>query len=298
VIASGALGFDGKGWFWERPLVRLGLIELDLFTVVLKTLTLNPRRGNLQMRNPLTWLPCSPWGCVKFIPGGVVNKVGLSNKGFYWWCKKIAPKINFDKRSIVVSIWGARDECVEMARELNRFNLTAIEWNDSCPNTGHALTGVEASIETAKAIKAVSRHPIIAKVSVDQDYLAIARELVGVVEAFDFNSVKMETVFPEMKKGPLWRLERRVGGGGGGVSGEPAQIHNWRAVEALAKQGLIPVIAPSIMEYGDMCFVRRLGARAVSFGAIHLASHSIWLKPWTIFTNPCKPTSFVRRENS
>ena len=47
MIASGALGFDGKGWIWERPLVWLGLVRPDLFTVVIKTLTRNPRPGSL-----------------------------------------------------------------------------------------------------------------------------------------------------------------------------------------------------------------------------------------------------------
>ena len=67
MIASGALGFDGKGWIWERPLVRLGLIKPELFTVVIKTLTRNPRPGNLRW-----W---KPWTCVRLISGGSVNKI-------------------------------------------------------------------------------------------------------------------------------------------------------------------------------------------------------------------------------
>ena len=288
MIASGALGFDGKGWIWERPLVWLGLVRPDLFTVVIKTLTRNPRPGNLRW-----W---KPWTCVRLIPGGSVNKVGLTNPGIEWWCRDIGPNLDFQKVPLVGSILGEERELVEMAEMFNRFDLAGLEVNDSCPNAGHALQKAESAIRSTKAVKSVSRHPIIYKVSVDQDYLSIARGLEGIAEAISLNSVPWKTAFPNRNKSPLWKLEKKVGGGGGGVSGKPAQKFNWVAVEALVKQGSIPVIVPSIMEFADLYKVRRLGASAVSFGAIHLPDYPVWLKPWTIFTNPCKPTRFVRRK--
>ncbi len=60
VVASGALGFDGKGWFWERPLVWLGLMRPDLFTIGIRTLTYHPRMyptSNLSWVRPWTWAP-------------------------------------------------------------------------------------------------------------------------------------------------------------------------------------------------------------------------------------------------
>lgn len=288
MIASGALGFNGKGWIWEWPLVRLGLIKPELFTVVIKTLTRNPRPGNLRW-----W---KPWTCVRFISGGSVNKIGLTNRGFEWWCDKIGPNIDFKKVSIVASIFGEKNELVEMTKWLNRFDLAGLEINPSCSNTGYALETAENVVETVKAVKAESRHPVIIKVSVDQDYLSIARGLDGIAEAISLNSVPWKTAFPNGEKSPLWKLEKKVGGGGGGVSGRQAQNLNWKAVEALARRGPLPVIGPSVMEFKDINRVRKLGASAVSFGAIHLPDHPVWLKPWTIFTNPCKPTTFVRKE--
>lgn len=291
VIASGALAFDGKGWPWERPLVWTGHIKPQLFTTVTKTLTLNPRKGNLRM-----W---KPWTCIRTIPGGTVNKVGLTNPGFQWWCEKVAPTIDFEKYPIAVSLWGTPEECVEMAKKLNSFKkLVALVFNDSCPNTGHGLTGKDASISTARRIKEVSIHPLLHKLSEKQDLLGIATGVHGIVEAIKLNSVEIERAFPKGDVRPLWRLEQKVGGGGGGVSGEPAQRLNWIAVEAIAQQGLIPVIAPSIKRYEDMKKVRMLGAKAVSFGAIHLPDHPIWRHPLSIWTNPCKPTKFVEEENS
>ncbi len=277
VVASGALAFDGKGWPWERPLVWLGLIEPELFTVVIKTLTRKPREGNLRW-----W---KPWDCVRLIPGGAVNKVGLTNPGIDWWCEKIGPNLD-PKIPIVGSIFGDQQELVEMAEMLNPFNLVGLEVNPSCPNTGHALHSTQHVIDDVKAVKSVSRHPIIVKVGANQDYLSISRELVGTAEAISLNSVPWHMVFPKQPKSPLWKLEKRVEGGMGGVSGKPAQGHNWEAVEALARlarlKGL-PVIGPGIMEFEDMNRVRERGAQAVSFGAIHLRT------PW-------KPTQFVRKE--
>ncbi len=277
MVASGALAFDGKGWPWERVFVWLGLIKPELFTVVIKTLTRNPRAGNLRW-----W---KPWTCVRLIPGGSVNKVGLTNPGIEWWCKNVGPHLDFQKFPIVGSIFGEEGELMEMTEMLNDFDLVGLEVNVSCPNTGHAMEMADRVVNTVKAVRFVSRHPIIVKVSADQDYLSIARGLVGIAEAISINSVPWKTVFTNGEQTPLWRLEKQVGGGEGGVSGKPAQKHNWAAVEALARQGSLPVIGPSVMEFEDMDRVRKLGAQAVSFGAIHLRT------PW-------KPTSFVQKENS
>jgi len=287
LVASGALGFDCKGWPWEWPLVWLGLIRPELFAVVIKTLTLNPRKGNLRW-----W---KPWGCVRPIPGGgTVNKVGLTNMGGNKWCDEIAPTVDF-RRPTMASIFGTREELIRLAEMLNPFGFMALKVNPSCPNSGHKMQDAEAVIGDVKAVKKASRLPVIVKVSVAQDYLAIANGLAGIAEAIALNSVPWEIVFPG-RRSPLWRLEKRVGGGGGGVSGRPAQKFNWEAVEQLAKQGALPVIAPSIKEFGDLARVRSLGAQAVSFGEIHLPDYPVWLKPWTLFTNPCKPTRYVRKE--
>ncbi len=273
VVASGSLAFDGQGWLWEKPFVAAGLIRPELFTVVLKTLTRHPRVGNLK------WT--SPWDCVRLVPGGSVNKVGLTNPGIDWWCRDIGPTL--DRRTATVaSIFGEEAELVQMARMLDRFDLVGLEVNPSCPNTGHGLLTTETVVRGVEAVKAASRHPVIVKVSAAQDYRAIAWGLKGVAEAVALNSVPWEQVFPD-RRSPLWRLERRVGGGGGGVSGEPAQALNWRAVGEMASDGAVPVIAPSIMRFEDLETVRRLGAKAVSFGAIH-------------FRTPWRPTAIVRRD--
>src|SRR5680860_19104 len=284
--ASGSLGFRLKGWPWERLLVWLGFIKPELFANVIKTLTRYDRKGNLR------WY--KPWTCVRLISGGAVNKIGLTNKGIEWWCREKAAKINFEMIKVDGSIFGTTDELVYMAKKLKDFPLVALEINHSCPNTGNHLEETRAIVDGTRMLKAATNCPLILKLSVNQDYLEIARELYGTVEAISFNSVPWETVFPK-KRSPLWRLEKKVGGGGGGVSGKPIQILNWRAIGELYTQHLVPVIASSIMCREDIDTVRALGAKAISFGTTHLPSYPIWLKPWTIFTNPCRPTNWAQK---
>ena len=80
-------------------------------------------------------------------------------------------------------------------------------------------------------------------------------------------------------------LDHVVASGGGGVSGKPAQRFNWQAVYELVEQKALPVIAPSVMNYRDVWQMKRAGARAISYGAIHLRT------PW-------RPTAIVRKEKS
>jgi dihydroorotate dehydrogenase len=286
MTASGALGFDGRGWLWDKPLIWLGLMRPELFTIVLRTLTLEPRLypvSNLSWLRPWTWLPWSPLSCVRFLPGqGAVNKVGLYNPGIHYWASDIGPQIDYDRLSIVSSIFGTAPELVSMTKLLNGFPLKAIEVNVSCHNSGHDLEESAEIVAAIRAVKKASEHPIILKLSEHQEYLRIATQLESEVEAVAFNSVRWDRVYVSAVS-PMERVGHDRGKGG--VSGRPAQSRNWHAVEKLSQVTVIPVIAPGIMEYDDLARVRKLSANAVSFGAIHLRT------PW-------KPTRIAERDLS
>lgn len=286
IIASGGLGFDGKGWAHERLLVKCGLIKPELFTVITPTLTFARREGYFRW-----W---KPWESIRLISGGVVNKKGLRNKGFTWWNKDVAPGIDFAKNDIIASLAGTPDELVVMIRKLNHLNLAAFEINWSCPNTGKPLPTTETIVDGTKKAYDSSRHPLIIKVCTAQNYAKIAYQLRKTAQAIDLNSVLWEMAF-RREKSPLWKLQERVGGGGGGVSGKLAQKFTWPVARKIIDQGYLPVIIPHIMEYEDIEKATKMGGSAFSFGVIHMPTYPLWRNPWTILTNPCKPTWFVER---
>jgi len=157
VAASGALAYDGRGWWWEWPMRWFGLIIPGLFSIVTKTLTRYRHKGNY------CWW--KPWECVRLVSGGAVNKFGLTNPGIDWWIWNKAPRIDFEKLAMIVSIHGNKAELMEMAEMLNPFNLAGVEVNVSCPNTGSPLQEAEAVGDSTKAVCYTSRRPVILKVS-------------------------------------------------------------------------------------------------------------------------------------
>lgn len=270
VAASGALAFDGRGWPWEWPMRWVGLLDPRCFTVVIKSLTRQPRAGNLR------WY--APWRVVKMLPRGVVNAVGLTNPGLDWWCRRVGPLVASFSHKLIGSFHAdTPHDAAEMTRRLQQFPLVALELNLSCPNTReHAPQDSSRVLALIEAARKVAQLPLIAKLAVTHDYRAIARAAHGMIEAIAINSVPWPMVFPD-RPSPLATL------GGGGVSGAIAQSYTWQMVQDLAGATNIPVIGPGIWEYEDLARVRRLGAQAVSFGSVFLRY------PW-------RPTRFVRRE--
>lgn len=270
MVGSGALAFNGKGWPHEWPLRWMRLIDPSLFTIVIKTLTYKPRRGNFRW-----WCP---WRCIKLLPGGVVNAVGLTNKGIRWWCEEIGILMDWRKISLVGSIFSDNtDYLIEMAYMLKGFSLVALEINASCPNTGENLmSNTEKIIKGCEEVKKVTSLPLILKLSVAHNIREIVPPLKGIIEAISINSVPWNVIFPN-RVSPLAHL------GGGGVSGKIAQGKTWQLVKELADTTSIPVIGPGVWDYGDIERLRIIGAKAVSFGSIFLR-------------HPCRPTKFVKKD--
>ncbi len=269
MAASGALGPGGKGWLWEQPLRWLGLLDVTLFTTVLKTITLFPRRGNYRWYNPFR--------CVRVIRDGVHNAFGLTNGGLDWWCRKIGPKIDSKRAPAIGSIFGETGELVEMTRRLNDFDLVGLELNDSCPNSGDDLLGHnQRTIEKCEAVANESRFPVILKVSPVHDVENIVPHIGGWIEALSINSVPKAMFCPD-QPGPFDRF------GGGAYSGKVAQPFTWAMVDRLVALSSIPVIGPSVWDYPDIAGLRRRGVKAISFGGIFLP-------------HPLRPTAFVRRD--
>jgi len=263
MAASGALGYTGKGWWWEYPLRWVKLIDPTLFTIVTKTVTLKPQKSNHPLR------------AVRFIKEGVVNALGLGNPGI----EEIIKRIENTQLNLVISIAGTTYELLEMIEILNNLNyIKGIEINASCPNIEEDITAprfIKGIIKNCHFIGEISHHPLILKVSPAQAYTEIAREIPRtVIEALAINSVPWDIYSND--KSPLEKF------GGGGVSGKAAQDYTWKVVKELSQVSSIPVIGPSVWEYEDIAKLLELGAKAISFGSIFLV-------------HPLRPTQLVRR---
>ena len=273
VVASGSLAFDGKGWPWERPMVRAGLIRPDLFTVVLKTLTRHPRAATCAGPSP---------GPACGRPGGAVNKVGLTNPGFDWWLRDVGPTLDYARVPTVASIFGDEDELAEMARMLDPFGLVGLEVNPSCPNTGHAMQTTEMVVRCVAAVRAVSRHPVIVKVStpagLSGDRARPARpRRGGGAQQRPLGAGLPRPAQSSVAAGAARRRRRRRRLGPAGAG---AQLAGRAEIAADGAPARDRAQHHGIRRLGA---VRALGAGAVSFGAIHLRT------PW-------KPTPIVQRD--
>lgn len=277
MTASGALGFDGKGWPWDQPLRWVGLLEPSLFTSVFKTLTLKPL-GEVWRWNSIIG-NMSMIGRVRLIPNGVLNAVRLLNPGIDWWCKKVGLSVNSTKIPLVGSIFGELEELAEMAKILNDFDLVGLEINASCPNTEtDILQNTTRVIKNCEIVKKNSRLPLILKISVVHNMEQIVKRVENLIEAFSINSVPWTTAFPNPnRRSPLANF------GGGGISGKAAQPFTWSLVKRLVGLTSIPVIGPSVWDFEDLKKLRGIGARAISFGSIFL------YHPW-------RPTLYVQKE--
>jgi len=294
MTASGALAFDGRGWPWEWPLRWVGLLDPRLFTIVTKTLTRSPRRGNLSWSHP--------WSVVKTLRGGgVVNAIGLTNPGIAWWMEKVAPKMPETYRIIPSIEANDERETADMIQLLEGATfIRGIELNLSCPNTKeHADRTTEKIVAICRHAAKISQVPLIAKLSYTHDYVAIAKELDQMggiggravsspdlsrgsgsagprrIEALSINSIPWAAIHPN-RPSPLAKF------GGGGISGRVVQDYTWDMVEELSIASKIPVIGPSVWDYEDIRRVTDKGAKAISFGSVFVRY------PW-------RPTLFVRR---
>lgn len=270
MAASGALAYDGRGWPWEWPLRWVRLLDPKLFTIVTKTLTPQPRVGNLRWSHP--------WSVVATVPHGAVNAIGLTNPGIDWWVRDVAPTLPKLGYNIVISITADDPQTIAtMAAKLASADIRAIEINASCPNSDQdLLKNASLVVDLVKAAKSATRHPLILKLSIVHHYVEVARACEEMVEAISINTVPWKVAYPG-ETSPLACF------GGGGVSGRAAQPWTWKMVQELASATSIPVIGPGVWEYSDIARLRELGAKAISFGSIFMQY------PW-------RPTAFVRRE--
>jgi len=255
--ASGALGFDGNGYWWEYPFRFVGLLRPREFTIITKTLTFYPERGNLNM--------LYPWQCVRLAKGGAVNDIRLTNPGFDYWIMFHYPRAMAMGYDIIPSIAPFTNvQAATMVVALSILNIKAIQLNLGCPN----IKNEADPIEIAEAARKNTTKPIIAKLGYDQIHL-IPR-LDPYVDAYEqINAMPWEDICPG-EPSPLEKYGRT-----GSLSGPEIARYARSALYMAKGMTTRPIISGGgISTLEDVLDRERMGAAAFSIGTLFLR------KPW------------------
>ena len=248
MVASGTFGTEYEEFV---DINKLG-------AYIAKTITLNARIGNPPPR-------------VCETPAGMLNSIGLENKGLDDFIKNKVPLLRRLKIPLVVSIAGDdAAEFKELARALSKVKkIAALEINLSCPNVKHGKRNCLIAQDegaTYKVIEAVRRStvlPVIAKLSpnvTDIRRIAEAAEGAG-ADAVSLINTLIGMAVDIDKKRPL------LGNVTGGLSGPAVKPVALRMVREAYKSTRIPVIGiGGIMDYKDAVEFMLCGASAVQVG--------------------------------
>ena len=222
---------------------------------VTKTVTLAPRQGNPP---PRLWET----------PGGMVNSIGLPNKGLEQFIAQDLPQLAELPVPLIVSVMGF--DHAELARLVQtvgaRDEVAMLELNVSCPNveTG-VLVGADPG-ETDAAVRAVREHtpkPLIVKLSPNSvDPAAVARAAAGA----GADAVSLINTLKGMPLHPRTR-EPWLGGGTGGLSGPAVRVVALEQVAAVAEAVDVPIVGMGGITSGsDALDFLSAGATLVAVG--------------------------------
>ena len=260
MTASGTFGY-GLEFADFVPLEEIG-------GIIVKGTTLEPREGNDYPRMVET-------------PQGMLNCVGLQNKGVDYFIKHIYPQIKDIDTNMIVNVSGNSPETyAETAEKLDALEgIPAIEVNISCPNVkeGGMLFGVTCS-GAASIVKAVRQHyhkTMIVKLSPNvTDIASIARacEDEGADSVSLINTLMGMAIDIERRRP---KLSIRTGG----LSGPAVKPVAVRMVNDVAKAVKIPIIGlGGISTAEDAIEFLMAGATAIQIGTANFIDPQVTIK--------------------
>ena len=257
MTASGTFGY-GLEYGDFIDLNRLG-------GVLVKGTTLHPRQGN-------------PYPRMAETPSGMLNAVGLQNKGVDYFCKHIYPTISGYDTAMIVNVSGSQvEDYIETAEKINALDrIPAIELNISCPNVkeGGMAFGVTCAgaASVVRAVRAVYDKTLIVKLSPNvTDITEIARA----VEAEGADSISMINTLLGMaidaeKRRPVLSTIT------GGLSGPAVKPIALRMVWQTAQAVKVPIIGMGgIASATDAIEFLLAGASAVEVGTYNFVDPSV-----------------------
>ena len=214
-------------------------------------------------------------------PMGMLNAVGLQNKGVHYFAEHIYPQIKDIRTNMIVNVSGSQiDDYAETARIINGLeNIPAIELNISCPNVkqGGMAFGVTAhgAAEVVSAVRKVYDKTLIVKLSpnvTDITEIARAVEGAGADSVSLINTLLGMAIDAEKRKPVLSTIT-------GGMSGAAVKPIALRMVWQVAKAVQIPVIGlGGIMNWKDAVEFLLAGASAIQIGTANFIDPAVTVK--------------------
>jgi dihydroorotate dehydrogenase (NAD+) catalytic subunit len=228
----------------------------NLGAVVLKGITLNNREGN-------------PYPRMAETASGMLNAVGLQNRGIDHFIAHIYPRISNIDTPLIININGSTiEEYVQLAEKINELDrINAIELNISCPNVkeGGMAFGVrpDSAARVTHLVRDASAKPLIVKLSPNVTDIA---EIAKAVEDQGADSVSLVNTFLGMAIDAERRIPR-LSTVTGGLSGPAIKPIALRMVWQVHKAVKIPVIGlGGIMNATDAIEFFLAGASAIQVG--------------------------------
>ena len=236
--------------------------------IIVKGTTLHPREGN-------------PYPRMAETPMGMLNAVGLQNKGVHYFVDHIYPQIKDIRTNIIVNVSGSQvEDYAETASIVNELdNIPAIELNISCPNVkqGGMAFGVSAhgASEVVSAVRKVYKKTLIVKLSpnvTDVTEIARAAEGAGADSVSLINTLMGMAIDAEKRKPVLSTIT-------GGMSGAAVKPIALRMVWQVAHAVKIPVIGlGGIMNWRDAVEFFLAGASAIQVGTANFIDPAVTVK--------------------
>ncbi len=260
MTASGTFGY---GLEFE-DFIDLG----GLGGIIVKGTTLKPREGNDYPRMAET-------------ASGMLNCVGLQNKGVEYFCEHIYPQIKDIDTNMIVNVSGSSPEdYAECAARIDALEkIPAIELNISCPNVkdGGMAFGVtcQGASSVVKAVRQAYHKTLIVKLSPNVTDIA---EIARAVEAEGADSVSLINTLMGMAI-DIERRKKVLSIGTGGLSGPAVKPVALRMVYQVAKAVKIPVVGlGGISTAKDAIEFLMAGATAIEIGTANFLDPAVTIK--------------------
>lgn len=260
MTASGTFGYG---------LEYADFVSLDqIGGIIVKGTTLQPREGNDYPRMAET-------------PSGMLNCVGLQNKGVDYFCEHIYAQIKDIDTNMIVNVSGSSPETyAECAARIDKLDkIPAIELNISCPNVkqgGMAFgTTCAGAASVVKAVRQRYNKTLIVKLSPNVTDIA---EIAKACEAEGADSVSLINTLMGMaidieKRQPMLSIAT------GGLSGPAVKPVAVRMVWQVAKAVKIPVIGlGGICNAADAIEFLMAGATAIQIGTANFLDPAVTVK--------------------